>query len=298
VAIGVAINPANSSAESIRFQGRSDCDQCDFLDLPRAPRLETPELQLRPGAGSGRMAAPARSVTVSPAMSSYEAIGGAAAFDGRLRAGEGADARVVDAELSADLDRARDGDEAAFSRIFRAVQPALLRYLGALVGADAEDVASEAWAHACRDLARFRGDMDGFRGWVATIARRRAIDHLRACGRRPFDPVPVEQLHERTSGECTDDLALESLATAAAMTAITSLPKDQAEAVLLRTVMGLDAKAAGRVLGKRAGAVRAAAFRGLNNLAARIEADHAPADPPATSVGHNTFPLFDDDEMR
>jgi RNA polymerase sigma-70 factor (ECF subfamily) len=38
------------------------------------------------------------------------------------------------------------------------------------------------------------------------------------------------------------------------------------EAVLLRVVMDLDAEAAGRVLGKRAGAVRAAAFRGLRRL--------------------------------
>jgi RNA polymerase sigma-70 factor (ECF subfamily) len=230
-------------------------------------------------------------------MSSYEAIG-AAGFEGRLRAGDGADARVVDAKLSADLDQARDGDEAAFSRIFRAVQPGLLRYLSALVGADAEDVASEAWAHACRDLEKFRGDMDGFRAWVATIARRRAIDHLRARGRRPFDPVPVEQLPERAAGECTDDLALESVATSAAMAAITSLPKDQAEAVLLRVVLGLDAQTAGRVLGKRAGAVRAAAFRGLNNLAARIEADRARAGPPRNPIGRNTSVPFDDDEVR
>jgi len=64
--------------------------------------------------------------------------------------------------------------------------------------------------------------------------------------------------------------ALEVLSTEAAMRLIASLPLDQAEAVLLRVVMGLDAKAAGRVLGKRAGAVRTASHRGLRRLAEQL----------------------------
>src|SRR5580698_6139654 len=77
------------------------------------------------------------------------------------------------------LDRARAGDEAAFRVLYRDVQPRVLRYLQAIVGADAEDVASETWLQVARDLPGFSGDGDGFRGWVATIARHRAADHLR-----------------------------------------------------------------------------------------------------------------------
>ena len=51
---------------------------------------------------------------------------------------------------------------------------------------------------------------------------------------------------------------------------ISNLPQDQAEAVLLRVVMGLHAKTAGKVLGKRAGAVRTAAYRGLKKLAGEL----------------------------
>jgi RNA polymerase sigma-70 factor, ECF subfamily len=191
----------------------------------------------------------------------------------RVGQAHSAPAREVDAQLSVDLDQARGGDEASFCRVFRAVQPGLLRYLAALVGSDAEDVASEAWSHVCRDLHSFRGDFDGFRGWVATIAWHRAIDHLRARGRRPADPFPVDELHDRVAADSTEGSVLESLSTSAALAAIASLPKDQAEAVLLRVVMGLDAKTAGRVLGKRAGAVRAAAFRGLRTLAERAGRD-------------------------
>ncbi|MFE1363014.1 sigma factor [Streptomyces anulatus] len=50
-------------------------------------------------------------------------------------------------------------------------------------GADAEDVASDAWLEIARDPRRFRDDGVGFRGWTATIARNRAMDHLRKQGR-------------------------------------------------------------------------------------------------------------------
>jgi RNA polymerase sigma-70 factor (ECF subfamily) len=51
---------------------------------------------------------------------------------------------------------------------------------------------------------------------------------------------------------------------------IASLPRDQAEAIMLRTVLGFDAPTAATILGKRPGAVRAAAHRGLKQLAKRI----------------------------
>jgi RNA polymerase sigma-70 factor (ECF subfamily) len=51
------------------------------------------------------------------------------------------------------------------------------------------------------------------------------------------------------------------------------LPREQAEAVFLRVVVGLDAKTAARVLGKRPGAVRTSAYRGVRRLAAAFDDD-------------------------
>lgn len=162
--------------------------------------------------------------------------------------------------------RMRDGDTEAFRAVYRAVQAPLLRYLEVLVGReDAEDVASETWAQVVRDLHRFSGDADGFRGWITTIGRHRALDLLRHRSRR----VRADQ--DLTGVEVADrvDLELrvdEVITTEAALAAIRSLPRDQAEAVMLRAVLGLDAKSAGRVIGKRPGAVRSAAQRGLRSL--------------------------------
>jgi RNA polymerase sigma-70 factor (ECF subfamily) len=201
----------------------------------------------------------------------------------------------VPESFDAVVERMLGGDEAAFSTVYRTVQPGLLRYLTVLVGsADADDVASEAWAQACRDLSRFRGDGDGFRGWVSTIARNRAMDHLRAQGRRPQAAASDEVLVHRAAPEQTETLAFTSISTDAAIALIRTLPQEQAEAVLLRAVMGLDAKTAGSVLGKRAGAVRTSAYRGLRSLAALLEgADRPPNGDGA--VGCDIFQTPDAD---
>ena len=178
----------------------------------------------------------------------------------------------LDLDLAGAVGRAQDGDPEAFRALYRDTQPRLLRYLHTLVGDDAEDIASETWLQVTRDLAGFSGDYDGFRGWVATIARHRALDHLRYHARRPPAlPVPAEDLATRPAADDTAEGALEALSTGAALALIATLPADQAEAVLLRAVLGLDAATAARVLGKRPGAVRTAAYRGLRTLAARIE---------------------------
>ncbi len=189
---------------------------------------------------------------------------------------------MAEVDLSFEVAEAQRGDEDAFRVIYRAVQPGLLRYLRAFVGDDAEDVASEAWLQIARDLPTFRGDSSGFRGWAVTIARHRALDHVRRERRRPRLDLPIEQLAELASGDDTAGRALETVSTEAAIRLIAGLPHDQAEAVLLRVVVGLDAQTAGRVLGKRAGAVRTAAYRGLRRLAQQLGQDGS---TPADEVG-------------
>ncbi|WP_344343813.1 RNA polymerase sigma factor [Kitasatospora putterlickiae] len=187
----------------------------------------------------------------------------------------GAAADPVD--LTEAVRAARGGDEAAFRLLFRSVQPGLLRYLRVLVGGrpedaqDAEDIASETWLQIARDLGTFTGDGDGFRGWAATIARHRALDHLRARRRRPVVDLPFEFLFERAAGDDTAGAALAAVGTSDALALISRLPRDQAEAVLLRVVMELDAESAAQVLGKRAGTVRMAAHRGLKRLAKLLQ---------------------------
>ncbi|MFH8368500.1 RNA polymerase sigma factor [Streptomyces sp. NPDC018031] len=173
-----------------------------------------------------------------------------------------------DAELTAAVRAAQNGDETAFRTVYRAVHPRLLGYVRTLVGeSDAEDITSEAWLQIARDLGRFSGDADRFRGWAARIARNRALDHIRMRGRRPAIGGDETELEGRPADADTATEALEALGTDRTLGLIARLPQDQAEAVVLRVVLGLDAKSAASVLGKRPGAVRTAAHRGLRRLA-------------------------------
>jgi RNA polymerase sigma-70 factor (ECF subfamily) len=198
----------------------------------------------------------------------------------------------VGGELDAAVLAAQRGDAEAFRVLYRDLQPRLLRYLGTLVGADAEDVASETWLQVARDFQGFTGDADGFRGWVTTIARNRALDQLRRIRRRrPSVPVIPQRLAELggvgLEGDVDDTAAsaIEAVTTEAALRLIATLPPDQAEAVLLRAVVGLDAATAASVVGKRPGAVRSAAHRGLRTLAKRLAENRGERERASRSPG-------------
>jgi RNA polymerase sigma-70 factor (ECF subfamily) len=177
---------------------------------------------------------------------------------------------VLADEFPGVLRAAACGDEGAFARLWRDAHPPLLRYLRVLAGDAAEDVAAESWVDVARGLARFRGDERAFRGWLFTLGRRRAIDTWRYADRHPVrltaDPLELD----RRSAEDTAESAVDNLSTEAALALIATLPRDQAEVIMLRVIAGLDVQHVAQIVGKRPGAVRVAAHRGLRALAARL----------------------------
>jgi RNA polymerase sigma-70 factor (ECF subfamily) len=174
--------------------------------------------------------------------------------------------------LAREIELAARGDEQAFAVIWRTMQPILLRYLRVVAADSADDLASETWLEVARDLPRFSGDDAGFRSWVFTIARHRAIDLRRRQARRPVEPLPTDLLPDLGAPDDPAASAIETLSTEAALAMIARLPADQAEAVMLRAVVGLDVAEAAAVMGKRPGTVRVLAHRGLRSLATMFPA--------------------------
>ncbi|MFI8725376.1 RNA polymerase sigma factor [Micrococcus luteus] len=78
-----------------------------------------------------------------------------------------------------------------------------------------EDVLQSTWESAWHSRERFDPDRGSLRTWVGTIARNRAVDHLRAVGR------------SRAGQE-----ALEASAVAREKTAVSTVMEDPAEAVV------------------------------------------------------------------
>jgi RNA polymerase sigma-70 factor (ECF subfamily) len=172
---------------------------------------------------------------------------------------------VIGAAFGFILAKAQAGDEAAFSSIFRDVQPALLRYLR-VITPDADDVAGETWAQVVAGLAGFRGEEQAFRAWLFTIARHRAIDVARHRARRPTVPLEGSGAEHLASADAAD-AALEALSLHTVMALMAELPREQAEVIMLRVVAGLEAPEVARIVGRSPGAVRVAAHRGLRRLA-------------------------------
>lgn len=169
------------------------------------------------------------------------------------------------------LREAQSGDADAFAVLYREAQPMLLRYLRvAAEPGTAEDVAAETWLSVLRGLPDFKGDESGWRGWLLTTARRRAIDAGRLRARS--ETLPLEPGDEPQPGPAAETVALGNLDTAAALRLVATLPPQQAEAVVLRVVAGLEPKQVAKILGCTPGAARVAVHRGLQRLAVTLAA--------------------------
>lgn len=170
------------------------------------------------------------------------------------------------------LDAARAGRPEAFAQLYRSFQPALLRYLWVGLGDRAEDVAAETWVEVVRRLERFEGDEPGFRAWIFTIARSKAVDAGRKEARTPTTAWEPELDQMLTTGDLTADAVEERLSTQDALDLIATLPPDQAEAVTLRVVACLDVARVAEIMQRSPGSVRVLTHRGLKKLAALVPA--------------------------
>ena len=180
---------------------------------------------------------------------------------------------MIGPDFPAVLAAATAGDEAAFGRLWRDLQPRLLRYFMVAVPAAAEDLASETWLAVVRGLDRFRGNEPAFRAWVFTIARHEVLDWRRRAARRVTEATTVNDLAEQAAPDDPAAAALEGLSTRAALAVVATLPPDQAEAIVLRVIAGLGVDQVAGIMGKRPGTVRVLTHRGLRRLAERLGAD-------------------------
>ena len=170
------------------------------------------------------------------------------------------------------LDAARRGDDRALATLWQELQPALLRYLQAGDPDGAEDIASDTWLEVTRRLDRFSGGEREFRGWLFTIARHRLIDARRRAARQRT--APVDWLPDRPGVDDPVSDVLVDLSTRASLRLVSELPPEQAAAVRLRVMAGLDTDQVAAILGKQPGNVRVLSHRGLRNLARRLTPAH------------------------
>ncbi len=164
---------------------------------------------------------------------------------------------VIGEEFPEVLRQAQAGERDAVGRLYADCAPRVLGFLRAQGIADHEDVAAEVFVSVVRNLPRFSGDEDAFRGWVFTIAQRRLIDERRRRGRRPEEPFENGDLTDVVgAGPGVEGEAMDRLRTSGLLAAIEELTPDQRAVLYLRAVADLSVPEIARVLDKPETAVR------------------------------------------
>lgn len=163
------------------------------------------------------------------------------------------DDRTLDVEFE---ERLRDSGTLAFR-----VAYGVLRHRE-----DAEDVAQEAFARACRHFRRLR-DRERFRAWLVRTAWRLAIDRWRSERRR----TAREQIvHPAVPIATSEDLVVSTERAAHLWRAIDALPEKLRIVVVLSAIEGHDVREVAALLRLPEGTVKSRLFLARKGLAEKL----------------------------
>ena len=164
------------------------------------------------------------------------------------------------------IDRAKQGDEAAFASLVEQYQDRVYRLALRMCGNshDAEEAAQEAFVAAWRGLPAFRGE-SRFSSWLYQLASNAAIDLLRR-EKRHRGNVPIEEeilpLSEDTPQQNAENTELHR----SLQKALMALTPEHREIFLLRQVQQLSYEEIGGMLGLESGTVKSRLNRAQKQL--------------------------------
>ena len=177
---------------------------------------------------------------------------------------------AADRELVA---RAATGDERAMSDLYDRYGTVLYAVAYRVVGqrADAEEVVVEAFTQAWRDASRFEAARGSVAAWLTMIARSRALDLVRARGRRDklaasaalsgIDAGPAPSAGENPADRAEDDERRRMV-----RQAIEALSPPQRQAIELAFFEGLSQSEIAARLNEPLGTVKTRVRLGMQKL--------------------------------
>ena len=160
------------------------------------------------------------------------------------------------------LSAAQAGADWAWRQLYDSVAGRVRSYVAGQGAPDPDEVTGEVLLQLVRGIDRFVGDESAFRSWVFVIAHHRVIDERRRSRRR----TDVQRRLPVPTGDLADDDALSRLWPEEWAERLGRLSDAQRTVLLLRVVSGLSAEEVGRVIGKKAGAVRVLQHRAVLRL--------------------------------
>lgn len=172
------------------------------------------------------------------------------------------------------VERAKRGDHDAYESLLRMHEHVAFRVAYAIVGsgADAEEVAQDAFVKAYRALHRFRPGSP-FRPWLLRIVANEARNRRRSIGRRThlLERAAAEQAVSGDAAPSPETGVLASEQHDELFAALERLRDDERVAIVARYFVGLTDEETAAALGVRRGAVKMRVWRALNRLREELE---------------------------
>ncbi len=168
------------------------------------------------------------------------------------------------------IDRAKNGDEQAFSLIYRRYFDDIYSYVYWSTGSVevAEDLTEEVFFRVLKYIDKYDGKKAAFKSWIFRIARNLIIDHFRSRSRHFHEALNeglgeedgrLEEIEEQVEEEEIVRLLREGLG---------MLTGEQRQVILMKYFLGMNNQEVGEIIGKRKGAVNSLQNRALNRLGA------------------------------
>ncbi len=227
-------------------------------------------------------------VAPSPALAggflATEALDVGDSLDGALGGGTGGgpgggfgDAELATSSEDSEADRtrlialvelARGGDADAFGLLYDHYQSSVYRFLFYRTRSQAlaEDLTSETFFRALRNMTSFRWQGKDFGAWLMTIARNLATDHFKA-GRTRLEMTTEDMGAHDDATEGPESLVLAGLTNEMLLEALSQLPAEQRDCLVMRFLQSMSIAETAAVLGRSDGAVKQLQLRGVRNLA-------------------------------
>jgi RNA polymerase sigma-70 factor (ECF subfamily) len=169
-------------------------------------------------------------------------------------------ARTRDEELVLrGVARAKEGDRSAVHYLYARYADDIYAYIHTIVRDphDAEDVTQSVFTKLITSIRKYEPQGVPFTAWMLRVARNAALDHLRAKRL-----VPCEEI--RLADEGSEHVRIDRCRSIEQ--ALSRLPREQREVLVLRHIAGMSPGEIADRLGKTEGAVHALHHRGRGAL--------------------------------
>jgi RNA polymerase sigma-70 factor, ECF subfamily len=176
--------------------------------------------------------------------------------------------------LRALVDLAREGDTEAFGQLYDHYVSGVFRFIYYRVGSRqlAEDLTSETFVRGLRAVQRFNWQGKDFGAWLTTIARNLITDHFKSSRSR-LEIVSDDVPESRSTASSPEDDVLALISNEMLFKAISSLPPEQRDCVLMRFIQGMSIAETAAALKRSEGAIKQLQLRAVRSLAKRVPGD-------------------------